>query len=207
MEESVAIPGEEDKFSWRGSKIFALATCRCDMFLPKRVHILLRTLTCVHTCHEAHVCCAFILSVSFGSPIPSVVCHQPVHDGKNQVVESLSEKIIFMGPNPNEKTEFPSELEQQVMTVAVIMRLCDCISCIGAACFVCKFVKRANLIPESDVFCRRSCGIESLKPRARSAEWSLRQKKEDVRTWLSSSLVYSYVFVPVCAMMHLGRRA
>jgi hypothetical protein len=60
LEESVGIPGEADKFSWRGT-----------------------------------------------------ICHQPVHDGKNQVIESVSGQVIFMGPNPNEGADFPSELEQQ----------------------------------------------------------------------------------------------
>ena len=60
LEESIKIPGEDDKFSWRG-----------------------------------------------------IVCCQPVHDGKNSVVESVGGQVIFFGPNPNEKTDFPSELEQQ----------------------------------------------------------------------------------------------
>jgi hypothetical protein len=60
LEESVGIPAETDKFSWRG-----------------------------------------------------IICHQPVHDGKNQVVESVSGQVVFMGPNPNEKVDFPSQIEQQ----------------------------------------------------------------------------------------------
>lgn len=60
LEESVAIPGEKDKFSWR-----------------------------------------------------AIVCHQPEHDGKNQVIESTSGQVIYFGPNPNEGKDFPSEMEQQ----------------------------------------------------------------------------------------------
>ena len=60
MEESVKIPGEDDKFSWRG-----------------------------------------------------VVCHQPVRDGSNQVIESINGAMVFLGPNPNEARDYPSMLDQE----------------------------------------------------------------------------------------------
>ena len=44
-----------------------------------------------------------------------IICYQPERDGPNQLIESMAGAVIFHGPDPNEATDFPSELEQEDM--------------------------------------------------------------------------------------------